>query len=63
LTFTHATHGRYLVVEGWQDEHSLVQALAVFHNKQYDYLITTVGPDSRHTAPLYNTYAEQSAAF
>ena len=65
LATTQPKNGEYLVVEGWQSEASLQQALAVFNNKKhrYQYLITTGGPDTSHIKPQYETYAEQSAAF
>lgn len=63
LAVTRPIYGDYLVVEGWQDESSLKQALDVFETKQYERLITTGGPDKSQLQPLYKTYAEQSAAF
>ena len=63
LAITQPEYGQYLVVEGWQDEHSLKQALTLFQDNQYELLITTGGPDTRHIVPKYKTYAEQSAAF
>lgn len=63
LAVNEPNQGDYLVVEGWQSEHSLKQALAVFQNGSYQYLITTGGPDSRRINPEYKTYAEQSANF
>ena len=63
LAVTEPINGQYLIVEGWQDETSLKQALAMFHLHHYQYLITTGGPDTRHIRPKYKTYAEQSAAF
>ena len=63
LALNKPNQGDYLVVEGWQDEQSLKQALAVFHDNTYRYLITTGGPDIRHINPEHKTYAEQSAYF
>lgn len=53
----------YLVVEGWQDEESLLAALAIFNAEQYQYLITTGGPNIRFLSPAHATYAEQAGAF
>ena len=63
LAITQPKHARYLVVEGWQDEYSLKQALELFQTSDYELLFTTGGPDLRHIVPKYKTYAEQSAAF
>lgn len=53
----------YLVVEGWQDEESLLAALAIFNAEQYQYMITTGGPNIRFLSPAHATYAEQAGAF
>ena len=53
----------YLVVEGWQSEQSLLQALMTFREENYRYLITTGGPDARTIEPRYSSFAEASAAF
>ena len=63
LAVNKPNQGDYLIVEGWQAEHSLKQALEVFQQGSYQYLITTGGPDARHINPKYKTYAEQSAHF
>ncbi|HBX60911.1 MAG TPA: hypothetical protein DEG65_13045, partial [Methylophaga sp.] len=53
----------YLVVEGWQDEDSLLAALAIFNAEQYQYMITTGGPNVRFLSPAHASYAEQAGAF
>lgn len=53
----------YLVVEGWQDEASLLSALAIFDAENYQYLITTGGPNKRSLSPQHPSYAEQAGAF
>ncbi len=63
LAVTKPVNGKYLIVEGWQDEYSLQQALQTFYQQNYALLITTGGPDTRQRHPEYATYAEQSAAF
>jgi len=63
LAVTQPNHARYLVVEGWQDEYSLKQALELFQTSDYELLFTTGGPDLRQIDPMYKTYAEKSAAF
>lgn len=57
------TDRTYLVVEGWQEEDSLLAALAVFHAEDYQYMITTGGPNTRFLTPVYDSYAEQAGAF
>jgi len=51
LAVSKPNQGEYLLVEGWQAEHSLKQALEVFQQGGYQYLITTGGPDSRRINP------------
>ncbi len=65
LAVTEPKQGDYLIVEGWQSESSLQQALAVFNSDEnnYHYLITTGGPNTNQIKPQYKNYAEQSAAF
>ncbi|MBL1321907.1 MAG: hypothetical protein COA63_012730 [Methylophaga sp.] len=63
LAVTQPKQGDYLVVEGWQTEDSLAQALNKFKGSTYQYLIATGGPDTRYINPEYKTYAERSAAF
>ena len=63
LAETNPEYGPYLVVEGWQDEHSLKQALTVFQDNNYQYLMTTGGPNTRQVNPEYSSYAQQSAGF
>lgn len=53
----------YLVVEGWQDEDSLLAALALFNAENYRYMITTGGPNTRFLNPVHASYAEQAGAF
>lgn len=53
----------YLVVEGWQDEASLLSALAIFQAEGYQYMITTGGPNVRFLSPAHATYAEQAGDF
>lgn len=53
----------YLVVEGWQNEDSLLAALAIFNAEEYQYMITTGGPNSRFLSPVHASYAEQAGAF
>jgi len=53
----------YLVVEGWQDENSLLSALAIFNAEQYQYMITTGGPNDRFINPAHASHAEQAGAF
>ena len=53
----------YLVIEGWLSEPDLLQALHHFKNDQYDFIVTTGGPDTRQIKPEYNSYAEKAAAF
>jgi len=53
----------YLVVEGWQDENSLLSALAMFHAEEYQYMITTGGPNDRFVNPAHASYAEQAGDF
>lgn len=53
----------YLVVEGWQDEDSLLSALAIFNAEGYQYMITTGGPNRRFLSPAHASYAEQAGAF
>jgi len=53
----------YLVVEGWQDEDSLLAALALFNAEAYQYMITTGGPNMRFLSPAHASYAEQAGAF
>lgn len=63
LALNKPNNGRYLVVEGWQSEQSLLQALNTFREGAYQYLITTGGPDTRTINPRFKSYAEESAAF
>lgn len=63
LAINKPNQGDYLVVEGWLDEQSLKQALSLFQENDYRYMITTGGPDLRHINPKHKTYAEQSAYF
>ncbi|WP_169712029.1 ElyC/SanA/YdcF family protein [Methylophaga nitratireducenticrescens] len=53
----------YLVVEGWQDEDSLLSALAIFNAEGYHYMITAGGPNKRFLSPEHASYAEQAGAF
>ncbi|WP_304918050.1 ElyC/SanA/YdcF family protein [Methylophaga sp.] len=53
----------YLVVEGWQEEDSLLSALAIFNAEGYQYMITTGGPNRRFLSPAHASYAEQAGAF
>lgn len=57
------TNRTYLVVEGWQDEVSLLSALAIFQAEGYQYMITTGGPNFRYLSPAQETYAEQAGEF
>lgn len=57
------TDRTYLVVEGWQDEVSLLSALAIFQAEGYQYMITTGGPNFRYLSPAQATYAEQAGEF
>ena len=50
-------------MEGWQDEDSLLAALAIFNAEQYQYMITTGGPNVRFLSPAHASYAEQAGAF
>lgn len=63
LALNKPNNGQYLVVEGWQSEQSLLQALNTFREGSYQYLITTGGPDTRTVDPRYKSFAEKSAAF
>jgi hypothetical protein len=63
LALNKPNHSQYLVVEGWQSEQSLLQALNTFREGAYQYLITTGGPDTRTVSPRYKSFAEESAAF
>lgn len=53
----------YLVVEGWQEEDSLLSALAIFNAEGYQYMITTGGPNRRFLNPTHASYAEQAGDF
>lgn len=53
----------YLVVEGWLGEPALLEALAVFNKGDYQFMITTGGPDTRQIVPQYPNHAEVAAAF
>ncbi len=63
LAVNQPKHAEYLLVEGWQSEQSLLQALSVFREGGYRLLITTGGPDNRTITPKYKSFAEESAAF
>lgn len=53
----------YLVVEGWQNEASLLSALAIFNAEGYHFMITTGGPNTRFLNPAHTSYAEQAGDF
>ncbi len=63
LASNEPTHSKYLIVEGWQSEQSLLQALNTFREGGYTLLITTGGPDNRTINPKYKSFAEESATF
>ena len=64
LAVSEPKHGNYLIVEGWLDDKSLDQALALFNsNSGYQFIITTGGPDERYSNTKHLTYAEQSADY
>jgi hypothetical protein len=65
LAQTHPMHAEYLVVEGWQAEQSLQQALLKFNEptNQYRYLITTGGPSTRWGKMAWSNYADKSAHY
>lgn len=53
----------YLVVEGWQDETSLLSAFALFKAEGYHYMITTGGPNLQLLSATHRSYAEQAGEF
>lgn len=55
--------GRYLVVEGWVDQISLLHALKIYKKGSYKALITTGGPIIGQLKSDYKTHAESAAAF
>lgn len=55
--------GRYLVVEGWVDQISLLRALKMYKKGSYEALITTGGPILGQPKSDYKTHAESAAAF
>ncbi len=63
LAQNEALPSHYLIVEGWVSEPSLLQALQTFKNDEYDFIVTTGGPETREIKPEYNSYAEKAAAF
>ncbi len=63
LAVNQPKHADYLLVEGWQSEQSLLQALNTFREGAYTLLITTGGPDNRAINPKYKSFAEESADF
>lgn len=65
LAQTSPNHGEYLVVEGWQGEQGLQQALLVFNDPKnnYKYLITTGGPNTQWGGEVWPNYADKSANY
>ncbi len=65
LALTNPIHAEYLVVEGWQDEQGLQQALFIFNEptNKYKYLITTGGPNTQWGQKAWSNYADKSAQY
>lgn len=65
LAQTSPKHAEYLVVEGWQGEQGLQQALLVFNapKNNYKYLITTGGPNTQWEQKVWSNYADKSANY
>ena len=65
LAQTNPKHAEYLVVEGWQGEQGLQQALLVFNNPKnnYKHLITTGGPNTQWGQKVWSNYADKSANY
>lgn len=63
LSVNNPVSGQYLVVEGWIDQHSLLQAIQVYNKGNYQKLITTGGPDYKKVKPKFKTFAESAAHF
>jgi len=61
LAVTKPEQSPYLVVEGWQDEYSLKEALIRFESGGYKILITTGGPIKGWRHSTYKNYADYSA--
>jgi hypothetical protein len=65
LAQTSPKYAEYLVVEGWQGEQSLQQALLIFNEptNNYKYLITTGGPNTQWGQKVWSNYADKSAHY
>jgi hypothetical protein len=65
LAITSLTKSEFLIVEGWQDNFSLKQALDLFNSNSYQVLITTGGPIKRqlNTVTKDNNYADYAASY
>jgi len=63
LAKTEPVPSPYLVVEGWLSEPALLQAVKEYKSAGYEFIITTGGPDTRQIKPLYDNFADKSAAF
>lgn len=65
LAISEPSYGEYLIVDGWLNTEALDQALTIFGtNKQYKYLVTIGGPDTRSFNNLTRvSHAEQSAKY
>ena len=63
LAHNEPAQGQYLVVEGWLGEPALLEAVTTYNSGDYQFLITTGGPDNRQINAQYETFAERAAAF
>jgi len=65
LAQTSPKYAEYLVVEGWQGEQSLQQALLIFNDPKnnYKYIITTGGPNTQWGQKVWSNFADKSANY
>jgi len=65
LAQTSPKYAEYLVVEGWQGEQSLQQAILIFNDPKnnYKYIITTGGPNTQWGQKVWSSFADKSANY
>lgn len=63
LAYDNPVRGDYLIVEGWLDQQAFLEAVSLFRQEGYQYMITTGSSIKSGDRKVFTNYAERATKF